>query len=318
MQRPIPVLWLGEANTATNLHLAPDTIDLQDQDAPSAKSHPKHPTLDSDAGEIAPHQASTLRGVAHRAAEEQARSPHLSWAEGDTPDGAGDFDLQKYAEDLSAGMSGSTTMTAGSHSMAATMQQQQTTQQKQEQDALAIAQNGGGNSSSDDEEMDGDEDDDDDMDDDMMDKISSSPSIEDGGCYLGVRGRPTEWPRRIDSLPLFHGSLEGEAEESRGPNLVGEEEGPKDWASSAGPRSESEYGSGLSCADALEEVSRHSTGSLQDGHHLHQDEAANGDSTICLNGANGEQPSALDEGDSWAATDESRLYKEMENDNARG
>ncbi|KAI1310960.1 hypothetical protein F5Y03DRAFT_11456 [Xylaria venustula] len=65
----------------------------------------------------------------------------------------------------------------------------------QQQDALAIAQNGGAVGQTDD---DGDIDvntDDEDLDDDMMDKISSSPSIEDGGCTL-----PPVWPARIDSL----------------------------------------------------------------------------------------------------------------------
>ncbi|KAI1757736.1 hypothetical protein F4782DRAFT_479644 [Xylaria castorea] len=66
----------------------------------------------------------------------------------------------------------------------------------QQQDALAIAQNGGvvGNPDDDGDAV-IDTDDDDDMDDDMMDKISSSPSIEDGGCTL-----PSIWPARIDSL----------------------------------------------------------------------------------------------------------------------
>lgn len=63
-----------------------------------------------------------------------------------------------------------------------------------QEDALAIAQNGGV-SSSDEGELDGD----DDLDDDMMDKISSSPSIEDGGC--SPVAAPVAWPRRVSSLP---------------------------------------------------------------------------------------------------------------------
>lgn len=62
------------------------------------------------------------------------------------------------------------------------------------EDALAIAQNGGvTGSASEDGDMDADADD---LDDDMMDKISSSPSIEDGGCPLP----PPVWPKRVDSL----------------------------------------------------------------------------------------------------------------------
>ncbi|KAI0402915.1 hypothetical protein F4802DRAFT_331520 [Xylaria palmicola] len=65
----------------------------------------------------------------------------------------------------------------------------------QQQDALAIAQNGGvGGHVDEDGDIDGNTDDED-LDDDMMDRISSSPSIEDGGCTL----LPT-WPARIDSL----------------------------------------------------------------------------------------------------------------------
>lgn len=47
----------------------------------------------------------------------------------------------------------------------------------EQQDDLAIAQNGGTSSSSDEGDLDADLDGDD-----MMDKISSSPSIEDGRC----------------------------------------------------------------------------------------------------------------------------------------
>jgi hypothetical protein len=80
------------------------------------------------------------------------------------------------------------------------MAQQKQTQQDQErehqEDALAIAQNGGVSSSDE-----GDMDDSEDMDDDMMDRISSSPSIEDGRCQ---RSFPVAcWPRRVSSLPTF-------------------------------------------------------------------------------------------------------------------
>jgi hypothetical protein len=80
--------------------------------------------------------------------------------------------------------------------------QQQQQQQQQQDDALAVAQNGG-ISSSDEGDMDGDGDD---LDDDMMDRISSSPSIEDGTLYnlspLTTRIAPLYWPQRLSSLPL--------------------------------------------------------------------------------------------------------------------
>lgn len=63
-----------------------------------------------------------------------------------------------------------------------------------QQDALAIAQNGGV-SSADEDDLDGD---DGDLDDDMMDKISSSPSIEDGALNPVIM--PAAWPRRESSL----------------------------------------------------------------------------------------------------------------------
>lgn len=75
-----------------------------------------------------------------------------------------DADLQKYADDLADGIANSfsntSTMRAGP-----------------QQDALAVAQNGG--QEADDADLDAENEAD--MDDDMMDKVSSSPSIEDGG-----------------------------------------------------------------------------------------------------------------------------------------
>ena len=112
-------------------------------------------------------------------AEENLHSPRVSWANG------GDIgDIHQYAEDLAAGV------TSSLHGQHHQQQQQphnaaQSSQSNQsnmavgqhQQDPLAIAQNGG--QEADDADMDGDADDG--MDDDMMDKISSSPSIEDGG-----------------------------------------------------------------------------------------------------------------------------------------
>ncbi|KAI8634671.1 hypothetical protein F5Y19DRAFT_120699 [Xylariaceae sp. FL1651] len=153
-----------------------DTIDLQDHDAPSAKDHNHSASKPSPNattnGSLAPHQAETIREVEEERVEEEARSPRVSWANGDN-----DRDLQQYAEDLASGIANS----LNGNKM-------------QQQDALAIAQNGGVVGHADD---DGDIDTnaDDDLDDDMMDKISSSPSIEDGGYTL----LPV-WPARIDSL----------------------------------------------------------------------------------------------------------------------
>ncbi|KAI0180872.1 hypothetical protein GGR52DRAFT_567130 [Hypoxylon sp. FL1284] len=164
-----------------------DTIDLQSTEplAPRKRTSPTKPAPAPNAngnGLLAPHQAEALRDVQEGRAGEQARSPRISWVDGDNGS-----DLHQYAEDLANGIADS----LNGSKMAS-------------EDALAIAQNGGvtGNAS-DDGDMDADADD---LDDDMMDKISSSPSIEDGGYSLP----PPAWPQRVDSLrpllPLRHSS----------------------------------------------------------------------------------------------------------------
>lgn len=82
----------------------------------------------------------------------------MSWNNSDAAD------LQQYADDLADGI-------ASSFSNTLTMQA------GPQQDALAVAQNGG--QEADDADLDAENEVD--MDDDMMDKMSSSPSIEDGG-----------------------------------------------------------------------------------------------------------------------------------------
>lgn len=165
-----------------------DTLDLQDHVAPSAKDHhANHPhTSDTPPGapgvSIAPHQAETLREVAHKTAEAEAHSPRVSWSNG-KPNDTTEL-LQEYAEDHSA---------ADKHSLAGGGLGIEMYHHDQ-QDALAIAQNGGV-SSTDEEDLEGEGDD---LDDDLMDKISSSPSIEDGA--LNPVKMPAAWPRRESSL----------------------------------------------------------------------------------------------------------------------
>lgn len=93
------------------------------------------------------------------------RSPRVSWANGGVDPG----EPQYHAPDLAAGLT-SAFEQASDERMAARAQQ----------DELAVAQNGGlvSQNNTDDGDMDGEESD---LDDDMMDKISSSPSIDDGG-----------------------------------------------------------------------------------------------------------------------------------------
>ncbi|KAB5558531.1 hypothetical protein GE09DRAFT_1237863 [Coniochaeta sp. 2T2.1] len=158
-----------------------DTIDLQDREAPSAKDHHHNPVPTSN-GSLAPHQAETIREVAAETAEENLRSPGVLWTAGEVGD------LHQYADNLIAGAS----ISANGH-LGATNGATNNMSAGQPRDILAIAQNGG--SDIDDGDLSGDGDDS--MDDDMMDKISSSPSIEDGG--FAPSSYPS-WPRRTDSL----------------------------------------------------------------------------------------------------------------------
>jgi hypothetical protein len=178
-----------------------DSIDLQNQDAPSAQDHTRQPTHPKPlgSGPPAPHQAEALREVAADVAEQHQRSPRVSkeWSVGE---------VQKLGqlgdEELAAGV---TVALTGSN--------------LPQQDALAVAQNGGNTgSTAEDAEM-ADAEGDDGMDDDMMDKISSSPSIDDGGYSFSQM-----WPRRSDSLsrtktPLKPRSLSQACGESSSPFL---------------------------------------------------------------------------------------------------
>jgi len=114
-----------------------------------------------------------LRDVAAEAEEEQRRSPRMSNDWNNDVDGQG----QHYGNNSST--SGTTNALTGIN--------------LQQQDALAIAQNGGLTGAEDAEMADAEGDDG--LDDDMMDKISSSPSIDDGGYPI-----PPAWPERFDSL----------------------------------------------------------------------------------------------------------------------
>lgn len=163
----------------TTFSFYPDTIDLQDRDAPSAKDHPRA-ALPTSNGSLAPHQAETIREVAAETAEENARGPAGALRSGGDP----------YADHSGAGVNKLNGQTGPSDGATNNMQAAQA------RDTLAIAQNGGGSGTDvDDSDLSGDGDDG--MDDDMMDKISSSPSIEDGASPSSPA---PVWPRRLDSL----------------------------------------------------------------------------------------------------------------------
>lgn len=142
-----------------------DTIDLQSPENPSAKDHTRQPVnaRPSGDGKPAPHQAIALKHVEPEI-EFHPRSPRHS-------QDLSNKELQLLHEDSDSFDSTSATLT--------------------ERHGITNGTNG--------EEMDmGDGDGEDGLDDDMMDKISSSPSIEDGGYYSAL-----PWPTRGDSLLSF-------------------------------------------------------------------------------------------------------------------
>lgn len=169
-----------------------DTIDLQDHHAPSAQDHSKSARSITSSDSLSPHQAETIREVTSDTADAERRSPRVSWENGNGID-----DIHRFADDLGAGSKGSSSNSNSRPRGAADDDDNDDDSNGKmvQEDALAIAQNGG-ISSSDEGDLDGDADD---LDDDMMDKISSSPSIEDGGCSPITA--PRAWPRRISSLP---------------------------------------------------------------------------------------------------------------------
>lgn len=146
-----------------------DTIDLQSTIAPSAKDHSRQPTHPSPLGDgpPAPHQAIALK-QAEQDVEFHPRSPRMS-------QDLSNKELQLLHDDSD---SIDSTNGPGPH-----------------HDLHDLHRNGGPNGGTG-EGVDGDDGSGDDgSEDDMMDKISSSPSIEDGGFYL-----PLPWPSRSDSL----------------------------------------------------------------------------------------------------------------------
>jgi len=141
-----------------------DTLDLQDHDAPSAKDHSRQPTQPSPYGygPAAPHQAQTLRQAEHDAYQEQHTSPRESE---DRANGAYGYNHQDDRNDDHTNTSNGTNGT-----------------------------NGLGYNGQDVDDGDAGDSHDEDMDDDLLDKISSSPSIEDGKYTLPV------WPPRASSV----------------------------------------------------------------------------------------------------------------------
>jgi hypothetical protein len=171
-----------------------DTLDLQTHDSPSAKDHTRQPTHPSPVGSgpAAPHQIQTLRNVEQDTLQEQMTSPLLSHNRHQT----GFSEEPGFYDD----------------------QDDEAHDGPQLQDGQ-IAGQPIDDSGVDDSDI-GDQADDDGMDDDMMDKISSSPSIDDGNYPFSIR-----WPSRVDSiesgvaLPTSFAPLRDEPQPSSSPSV---------------------------------------------------------------------------------------------------
>lgn len=149
-----------------NSHISPsDTIDLQDQEAPSAKDHSRHhlrPGLLGD-GSPAPHQADALKNAELELSEQHGRSPRAS------QDLSGKELQLLHDEDVANDRDPNENLLRNSN-----------------------IHGGGINTDDDMEGIEGDE-----SLDDMMDKISSSPSIgEDGGYNLSLASAPPGFSTR--------------------------------------------------------------------------------------------------------------------------
>ncbi|KAF2659696.1 hypothetical protein K491DRAFT_732310 [Lophiostoma macrostomum CBS 122681] len=154
-----------------------DTLDLQDKTSPTAQDHtnqPAHPGAPLGIGPAAPHQEASLRRVDdERHAEESHLQNSTSWSETNTlREDPGSDDERTIVDSVNG-------------------------DRELQQDEQAVRLNGGMSGSGDDGDMQ-DADAEEDMDDDMMDKISSSPSIDDGG--YSSPSLPEEWPVRSASL----------------------------------------------------------------------------------------------------------------------
>ncbi|KAG6004146.1 hypothetical protein E4U21_001363 [Claviceps maximensis] len=165
-----------------------DTLELQNPAAPSAKDHTDQPrTSDStpsiSTSSTASQQVETRREVAQETEEAETQNSTLSWSTGSADD------TNKKNEE-------SQTQTAMYN--------------QQQQDDLAIAQNGGV-SSADEDDVDGESGSD--MDDDIMDKISSSPSIEDDPALDVESQRQSS---ELDECELCHGGPSAKQENRNG------------------------------------------------------------------------------------------------------
>ncbi|KAI9718109.1 MAG: hypothetical protein M1812_004367 [Candelaria pacifica] len=156
-----------------------DTLDLQDHDAPSAKDHTRQPTHPAPlgAGAPSPHQAGAIKQAEEQSVEQLSQMPPVS-------DEQVNGEYSVFHEERQSFDDLENELGHPAHQ-----------QPQQNQDHQAVQMNGGLNGSTAEDVDMADAESDDGLEDDMMDKISSSPSIDDGGYSL-----PSPWPARADSL----------------------------------------------------------------------------------------------------------------------
>ncbi|KIW33817.1 hypothetical protein, variant [Cladophialophora immunda] len=161
-----------------------DTLDLQDHTSPSAKDHSRQPAHPSPYGygPAAPHQAQTLRHAEQESYQEQHASPRAS--EDRANSGFQQSD-QHFYDDLDD-------------------------DRDDEHPNAQNATNGAGYHGQDLDDGDGGDSHDEDMDDDLMDKISSSPSIEDEDIDFEF----------VYALHTFVATVEGQANATKGDTMV--------------------------------------------------------------------------------------------------
>ncbi|XP_014554012.1 hypothetical protein COCVIDRAFT_106160 [Bipolaris victoriae FI3] len=169
-----------------------DTIDLQDKLSPTAQDHshqPEHPAP-LGIGPAAPHQQAAIRHVEKERSSEEARL-HDVWTHGNSTlrDDPGSDDERTVTNNTNGHQSG--------------------------HDEPAVRLNGGALGDDDADMQDADVEED--MDDDMMDKISSSPSIDDGECLREIEDIDFEF---VYALHTFVATVEGQANATKGDTMV--------------------------------------------------------------------------------------------------
>ncbi|KAF2468861.1 uncharacterized protein BDR25DRAFT_53693 [Lindgomyces ingoldianus] len=164
-----------------------DTLDLQDKISPTAQDHsrqPQHPAP-LGIGPAAPHQEASLRHVNDERNSEESHMQNGTWSDSNTlREDPGSDDERTVVNSVSS-------------------------DRNLQQDEQAVRLNGGMTGSGDDGDMQ-DADVEEDMDDDMMDKISSSPSIDDEDIDFEF----------VYALHTFVATVEGQANATKGDTMV--------------------------------------------------------------------------------------------------